>query len=381
MLVVEPLPVHAAPSLVQQNKTYCLSDWPPAPCTSAILSVSFTSSVASGDVVLVAVYSGGGEDITVSSVSDSLGSSFTQAVMSSSLIGGFAYAYIYYATLSSSGSDQITVTRSSSSTEYATVFHVFIYELSGVTTTGYTTGTGAGDYGAPVFTTPTAFQSGAFLLAIIGNNILGTNFTPGSGFTPSRDDIGVANVQYSTSGVSSPTTFPATFDRGNRWVEAGIALNAMPEISLNPTCGPPGTRVVVTGSGFTRHANSFCEIHSNPAGLVGTTRGTDFDCNILNDGSVSGPEGPAFFVVAAGASGSYSVTVYYAPPGETPQESAPVGFSTQCGGPMSGPVGGLMEPVNKLAVFAPYLALFGMVAVVAVVVAAPWKKKTDTVSR
>lgn len=39
-----------------------------------------------------------------------------------------------------------------------------------------------------------------------------------------------------------------------------------------------------------------------------------------------------------------------------------------------GPVGGFMEPVNKLAVFAPYLALFGMVAVVAVVVAAPWKK-------
>jgi TolB protein len=39
-----------------------------------------------------------------------------------------------------------------------------------------------------------------------------------------------------------------------------------------------------------------------------------------------------------------------------------------------GPVGGFLEPVNKLAVFAPYLALFGMVAVVAVVVAAPWKK-------
>jgi hypothetical protein len=37
-------------------------------------------------------------------------------------------------------------------------------------------------------------------------------------------------------------------------------------------------------------------------------------------------------------------------------------------------VGGFVESVNKLAVFAPYLALFGMVAVVAVVVAAPWKK-------
>jgi hypothetical protein len=37
------------------------------------------------------------------------------------------------------------------------------------------------------------------------------------------------------------------------------------------------------------------------------------------------------------------------------------------------PVGGFMEPVNRLAVFAPYLALFGLVAVVIVAVA-PWEK-------
>jgi TolB protein len=38
-----------------------------------------------------------------------------------------------------------------------------------------------------------------------------------------------------------------------------------------------------------------------------------------------------------------------------------------------GPVGGFMEPVNKLAVFAPYLALFGVMAVVVVV----WKKREN----
>lgn len=43
--------------------------------------------------------------------------------------------------------------------------------------------------------------------------------------------------------------------------------------------------------------------------------------------------------------------------------------------PVVGPVGGFMEPVNKLAVFAPYLTLFGMVAAVAVVVAVPWKRR------
>jgi hypothetical protein len=33
-----------------------------------------------------------------------------------------------------------------------------------------------------------------------------------------------------------------------------------------------------------------------------------------------------------------------------------------------------MEPVNKLTVFAPYLALFGVLAVI-VIAAVPWKKR------
>ena len=38
------------------------------------------------------------------------------------------------------------------------------------------------------------------------------------------------------------------------------------------------------------------------------------------------------------------------------------------------PVGGFMEPVNKLAIAALYLALFGIVATVAVIV---WKKRDN----
>ena len=38
------------------------------------------------------------------------------------------------------------------------------------------------------------------------------------------------------------------------------------------------------------------------------------------------------------------------------------------------PVGGYMEPVNKLAIVTPYVALFGLVATVAVVIVKPWKK-------
>jgi TolB protein len=38
------------------------------------------------------------------------------------------------------------------------------------------------------------------------------------------------------------------------------------------------------------------------------------------------------------------------------------------------PVGGFMEPINRVNILAPYLALFGLVATVAIVVVKPWKK-------
>jgi hypothetical protein len=52
------------------------------------------------------------------------------------------------------------------------------------------------------------------------------------------------------------------------------------------------------------------------------------------------------------------------------------GTVTDPGGPVivPPPVGGVVEPVNKLAVFAPYVALLGLVSAVTVVVAKPWKK-------
>ena len=38
------------------------------------------------------------------------------------------------------------------------------------------------------------------------------------------------------------------------------------------------------------------------------------------------------------------------------------------------PVGGVLQPVNKLALFAPYMGLLAVVASVAVVIVRPWKK-------
>ncbi|WP_455284145.1 hypothetical protein, partial [[Eubacterium] cellulosolvens] len=49
-------------------------------------------------------------------------------------------------------------------------------------------------------------------------------------------------------------------------------------------------------------------------------------------------------------------------------------FTFRTYAPSGPPVGGFIESVNKLTLAVPYLALFGVVATVAVVVAAPWKK-------
>jgi hypothetical protein len=50
-----------------------------------------------------------------------------------------------------------------------------------------------------------------------------------------------------------------------------------------------------------------------------------------------------------------SVTVYYDPP-------------------PTAPVGGFMEPVNRLSIIAPYVTLFGLIVAVTVVIVRPWKK-------
>jgi hypothetical protein len=42
--------------------------------------------------------------------------------------------------------------------------------------------------------------------------------------------------------------------------------------------------------------------------------------------------------------------------------------------PTGAPVGGFMEPVNKLSIIAPYLIFFGLIVAVAVVIVKPWKK-------
>ena len=198
-------------------------------------TLAFSSSVTSGDVVALGLEF----DSTTSilSVTDSLGSSYTQAVtVGPSSISGL-FAAIYYATLGSSGVDSVMVQVSTSNcpggpSTCHDFFDVYIYEVSGVTTSGATTGSGSGT-GNSVSTTPTSFATGAFLLGMTSFACSGgpggiCSTSAGSGFTLSPDHSGVdaTLAEYSLSSVSSPTTFPATL--GGivvDWVEAGLVVN------------------------------------------------------------------------------------------------------------------------------------------------------------
>ena len=212
LLAVALLPVHAASALVQQNNRECLG------CSST-LSVSFTNNVASGDVIVVGVVVGEAS-FTLSSLTDALGSTFTQAVTSTNAPPPIVY--IYYATLAVSGEEIVTATFSGA----APAETVYIYEVSGVTTARVANATGSGTGTSISTSTSVSFQNGSFLLGIIGTNSFGATATPGAGFTLSTNNsgTGVAYAQYSISGVSSPTSFQATTNSAVSWAEDAIAL-------------------------------------------------------------------------------------------------------------------------------------------------------------
>lgn len=167
------LSVNAASTLIQQNNNGATSP--------AVVAVTLPNNVASGDVLVVglAIYPGWSS----MSVSDSLGSSFTQAVTVGT--GDTYSGSIYTATLSSSGPDTVTAQITALN---PTPFDAYVYEVAGVSTAGLATGTGSGAVYAPS-TSSVSFQPGAFLFGIIVDDF-GGPVTAGAGFTLSTENSG-----------------------------------------------------------------------------------------------------------------------------------------------------------------------------------------------
>jgi hypothetical protein len=240
LFVLEPLPVHAASTLIQQSSDGCFS----GPCPS--ISVAFSSNVASGNVIAVGVAATGVSltPATVGSISDTRGSSFTLAMTAANLQTS---AYVYVATLLTGGPDTVTVNWGNPAAEG----DVYIYEVSGVTTSGAGTGSGSGS-GTSIFTSSVAFLSGAFLLGMTEASCVA--FTAGAGFTRSPG-LGTTScssgAQYSDP-VSSPTTFPATQGQQQTWVEVSVALNPPAPIPEYPLGLPILAILMLFGYGLVR---------------------------------------------------------------------------------------------------------------------------------
>lgn len=273
-VAVHAPPVRADSTLVQQRNGGCATEsCSPSP-------ISFPSSVAAGDVVVVAiaVYSG-----AVGSVADTFGSTFTLvAEASASPIDLF----FYYATLSSSGSDAIFVTFAG-----ATQGGVYIYEVSGVTTVGAVFEAGGGfcyplPYSpsppCPASTESASFQSGAFLVSLVAGTDYTlqsvVNTTAGTGFTLSPGSGGGmhgGDAEYAASGVSSPTDFPFTLTspayEGAGWVEMGLALAPSGSTSSTTSTTTSTTSTSVTSSSSTTTSSSSTTTSTSTTGFSSST--------------------------------------------------------------------------------------------------------------
>ncbi|MDA4135598.1 MAG: hypothetical protein OK449_01190 [Thaumarchaeota archaeon] len=228
-LLAVPPTASATGVLVQQASGGCFF----GSCMSEAQTASFSSHVTGGDIVVVAIASW--QIITSApAVSDTLGLSFTQAAYVCNPSADEQCSDVLYATVAAGGADTVTVTYP---VIIPNVSDIFVYELAGVTTAGATSSSGFGR-GSPVSTSTASFTSLGFAVGVV--NILGgTSYTPGAGFTASTASSGSMQgyAEYATSGISSPTSFPATIGNNNYWAAVGLALNLAPAAPVStPSC-------------------------------------------------------------------------------------------------------------------------------------------------
>lgn len=298
------------------------------PCVPCSVSISFQSNVASGDVVLVGLQYPA--DSPPSSVTDSLGSSYNQAVATAIIPpGNQPAAAIYDATLDSNGANTVTVDFPTHS-----LVSVYIFEVRGVTTTGVETGSGIGTFYGQISTNPNpvSFPTGAFLLGMMASLLCESPqlAAAGTGFTLVNENSGpyLSGAEYSTSGVSSPTFFPAT-QSGlciNIWAEVGAAFNPKLTTTTSVNChasvvglGSSTTcTATVTGASGSISGETISWSQSGGTGSVTFPSGTTCalsgaSCSItVNGASVGSPMLQASYPGDsnnAASSGTFSLTV------------------------------------------------------------------------
>jgi hypothetical protein len=266
--------------------------------------VTLPSSVSRGNVMIVGIYVDTSVGPTVPQVSidisDSLSSSYSEAA---SVTNFYLSSYIYIAELTTTGPDSVTVTPSEPGLNG---FSTFVFEVSGVSPTGATYGSGASstscaDYSCALSTSPVSFQPGAFLIAVIGTDNqrvasggAGFTFTQASQFAASEYSIGDASV-------SSPTTFPAASTGGNAeapndWTDIGIALQP----SSTQTTTTTTTVITTSSSAITTSTGPVAtSVHSSTTFLTPTSTASSSLLTTTSLGNIGVPEFPGQVLVAS----------------------------------------------------------------------------------
>jgi hypothetical protein len=196
-----------------------------SPCK---FEVDFRSPVTAGNLLVVLVYDGFDGPLYVV---DNLSSTFT-------LQARYYYNQldIFTAPLTESGEDSVVVNDTSG---YHATDDIFIqaFEVSGITDTSVQNASAINEVcmtsSCDLNTSSSvAFSPGAFLISFFYLPGGPSSFTPSSGFTSKTIESGLLYDEYSTSGVSSPTNFPASISNISPYpvfcTEIAIALEPVP---------------------------------------------------------------------------------------------------------------------------------------------------------
>jgi outer membrane protein assembly factor BamB len=183
-----------------------------SPVTSA--TVSFSSSVIAGDLIVVGVTHNLSSNIT--SITDSLGDSFTKDI---DQIAQGGYQGIWFTTAKSTGSDSVTVTVSSFGAIYLN-----LYELSG-TALKFSTSSGSGS-GTILSVTSFAPPTGSFVVAEVFGG--GGSLSPSTGFTCLGCGFSawLGQSSYAPNWGGGSTTVPWTMPLSNTWGEVAATFES-----------------------------------------------------------------------------------------------------------------------------------------------------------
>lgn len=196
--------------------------------TASSAACTPSSSVSSGDTLIVGAIYCGCSKVSTLTVSDSLSSHVQTAAFSTDLTFNYETA-IFIIHLTSSGSDTITA-----STSQTGNINIYVVEFSGLTGAGFIDSTGASGLmtttcGCSVF----SYEAHAYLtigVAISDNSGGPTAWSPGSGFTlvdTTTASGNIGNLEYSTT-VNGATTAPMSWSitSGKTWTESSISFYA-----------------------------------------------------------------------------------------------------------------------------------------------------------